>query len=130
MILAQTPATPSSIADWSEVDGLQQKMVETVEAMSALTATVGASKHVVEYDGDRRKAALARAMAAPLAGGSSAAKAESEARASETYAKELSVLAKQHNAALAEIENYYCLKLQWETARSLLSMQKENVKHL
>lgn len=118
------------MADWTEVAGLQQKMIETVEAMSLLAGHVGMAKHVVEYDGDRRKAALARAMAAPLAGGSSAAKAEPEGRASETYAKEIAVLSRQHESALVSIEEYYALKLQWETARSLLSMQKETVKHL
>jgi hypothetical protein len=98
--------------------------------MSAMSASVGAAKHVIEYDGDRRKTALARSMAVSLAAGCSAAKADSGARASDGYAKAMTAIGKQHQAALTEVERYQCLKLQWETARSLLSMQKEAVKHL
>lgn len=69
-------------------------------------------------------------MAAPLAGGSSAVKAEAEARASEGYAKELETLAKQHASAEQITAQWTAKKLVWESARSLLSLQRETVKHL
>ena len=122
--------TPSATSDWSDIESLQRKLVQTVEAMALMSASVGAAKHVIEYDGDRRKTALARAMAVSLAAGDSVSKADSEARASADYAKAMAAIGKQHQAALTEVEKYQCLKLQWETARSLLSMQKEAVKHL
>jgi hypothetical protein len=122
--------TPASAADWSDAAGLQAKMIACIDELSAMSSNVGIAKHIAEYDSDQRKRALARAMVASLAGGSSAAKAEQEARASEVYAKELAVLAKQHQAAMQQIEEYTVKKLEWETARSLLSMLKETVRQL
>ena len=130
MPIAINPPSPATCADWSDVAGLQQKMTETVEAMSALGADVGMAKHVLEYDNDRRKRALARAMSAPLAGGESAVKAEAEARASESYGKELDALSKQSLAAEQTVMLWESHKITWETCRSLLSMQKEGMRRL
>ena len=129
-ITPTTTPTPASAADWSDAAGLQAKMIACIEELSAMAGNVGIAKHALEYDGDRRKRALARAMFAPLAGGESAAKAEAEARASDVYGKELELLAKQHGAATMQIEEYTVKKLEWETARSLLSMLKETVRQL
>lgn len=122
--------TPASIADWSDAAGLQAKMVMCIYELSAMAGNVGIAKHVAEYDGDQRKRALARAMSFSLAGGSSAAKSEQEARASEVYAKELAVLGKSHMTAMQQIEEYNVKKLEWQTAQSLLSMLKETVRHI
>lgn len=126
----QDQTTPTDVADWSEVAGLQKRMVLALARMKAMAADIGAAKVVIEYDGDRRKRALARAMAAPLAGDASAAKAEAEARASESYSKELSQLSKELTAAMQLLSEYETTRLQWETARSLLSLQRETVRHL
>lgn len=124
------PPTPSDVADWSDVAACQERMIEAVQALAALAPEVGLARHILEYDSDRKKQALARAMAAPLAGGSSAAKAESEARNDAVYAKELDTLARQHTAAEQTISRHDVLKIKWETSRSLLSMQRESVKRL
>ena len=124
------PTQPTPAADWSDVAELQRKLIETVEAINGMANDVGLARHVCEYDSDRRKRALARAMSPALAGGDSAAKAEAEARASETYAKELNQLAKEHASAEQVITNWEAAKLRWETARSLLSLQKESMRQL
>ena len=118
------------IADWTEVASLQQRLAQTVERINAMAGDVGMAKHVLEYDSDRRKRALARAMAAPLAGGSSAAAAEAEGRASEAYSAELGLLAKQHAAAEQTVAEFEAAKLVWDTARSLLAMSRETMKNL
>lgn len=115
-------------ADWSDTAALQQRLHEAAERIQAMAGDVGLAKHVIEYDSDRRKRALARAMGPGLAGGASAAKADAEARASEPYAKELEVLAKQHAAALQQVQEHDAAKVAWETARSLLAMLREQVK--
>lgn len=124
------PQTPGEVADWSDVESLQKRMADAVTAMSRMAGDVGMARHVQEYDSDRRKRALARAMAASLAGGESAAKAEAEGRASEGYTKELNQLAKEHSAAEQVVMEWDALKLVWETCRSLLSLQRETVRHL
>jgi hypothetical protein len=105
-------------------------MTETVAAMTALADDVGLARHVQNYDSDRRKRAIARAMAAALAGGDSAVKAEAEARASAGYAKELEQLSRESVAAEQTCAKWDALKITWETCRSLLSLQKETVRHL
>jgi len=122
--------TPASISDWSDVAGLQQRMVESIEAMQALADEVGTARTILEFSSDRRKRALARACAAALAGGESVAKAESQARADEAYGKELAVLQREHEAAEQTIAKWDVLKITWSGAQSLLAMQRESVKHL
>lgn len=109
---------------------LQQRLAETVEQINRIAADVGMAKHILEYDGDQRKRALARAMAAPLAGGSSAAKAEAEARSDEVYARELATLAQRHALAEQTIMEYEAARMVWDTARSLLAMSREQIKTL
>lgn len=124
------PRMPQSQSDWSDVAALQQKLAECSEALSAMAHDVGQAKHIIEYDSDLRKRALARAMQPALAGGDSAAKAESEGRASKGYTDELNVLAKQHQAATVTIADYDAARIKWETCRSLLSMMKTQVGQL
>ena len=130
MPIAINPPSPATCSDWSDVASLQQKMIETVEAMSALGADVGMARQILSYESDRRKRALSRAMSAPLAGGESTNKAEAEARASDNYGKELETLARQSAAAEQTIMLWETSKLKWETCRSLLSMQKEGMRRL
>lgn len=124
------PQGPADVADWSDMAALQKRMADSVTALAGLASDVGLAKHVLEYDSDRRKRALARAMAAPLAGDSSVSKAEAEGRASESYSKELVQLGKEHATAAQTIQEWEALRLVWETCRSLISMQKETVRHL
>ncbi len=124
------PPTPSQIADWSDLAGLQAKLIEAVEAMQAMSDEVGTAKTILEFSGERKKRALARGCAAAIAGGDSVAKAESESRASEAYGKELSVLQKEHEAAEQSIARWDVERIKWESCRSLISMTKETVKHL
>lgn len=121
---------PSSIADWSTVEDLQRRMIEAVKAMEQKAADVGLARHVLEYDSTRRRQALARAMAAPLSGGESAAKAEATAAASDVYAAEIRQLSKEHTAAEQTVAEFEVLKVAWSTAQSLLSMQRESIKRL
>lgn len=130
MKIPTNEAPASAGADWSDVRELQQRLAETSERISAMASDVGLAKHVVEYDGDRRKRALARQAAAALRGGDSAAKAELEARASEGYAKELAQLGKEHAAALQVIAEWEAAKVAWDTARSLLAMTRETVRQV
>jgi hypothetical protein len=122
------PAAAS--ADWSDAAALQQKLAEACEEIGAMAADTGMAKHVLEYDGDRRKRALARAMAPALAGGDSGVKADAEARASEPYHKEMQQLGKEHVAAEQQVMAHEAAKLRWETCRSLLSMMRESIKQL
>ena len=107
---------------------LQKRMADTVREMDALADEVGVARQVREFSSDQRKRALARAMQAALAGGESAAKAEAEARGSDTYGKELEILSRQLTAAEQSIAKWDVLKITWESVRSMLAMQREATK--
>ncbi len=121
---------PQPISDWQDVTDLQRRMTEAVDSINAMAGDVGMAKHVIEYDSDRRKKALSRAMLPALMGGDSAAKAEATARASELYSRELEVLGKEHVIAMQTVSEFEALKLLWQTAQSLLAMQRESAKLL
>lgn len=129
-MIARAQHTPGSVASYDDVAGLQQKMVETVEELSRMADDVGLARHVLSFDADRRKQALARSMSAPLAGDESVSKAEAQGRASPIYAKELDQLAKEHVAAEQRITKWDALKCVWSTCQSMLAMQRESVRHL
>lgn len=122
--------TPADVADWSDAAALQKRMVLAVENLSSMAVDCGRARQVREYDSDRRKRALSRAMAAPLAGGESAAKSEAEARNSESYSKELNQLAAEYEAAEAVLIEFDVKKLEWSTCQSLLAMEREAVKRI
>lgn len=107
---------------------LQRQLAESCEAIANMSGDVACAKHVLEYDSDRRKRALAHGMAAPLAGGTPVSKAEAEARASERYGSELKQLGREFEQAEKVVRDYEAAKLRWETARSLLAMMREQVK--
>lgn len=104
--------------------------MSAIQRLAALANDVGAARTIQEFSSDRRKRALARACAAALAGGESAAKAELEARADESYGRELAQLQKEHQAAEQVLTEWEVTKLSWSTAQSLLAMMRESVKRL
>ena len=77
------------LADYSQ-------LVESCDAMDAVVAEMDRAKSsygmacaVVEFSGDQRKAALARAMKPFINDGESAAVSDAKARASDGYAAEM-----------------------------------------
>jgi hypothetical protein len=121
-------AKPDALADWGDVASLQQRLAELAEKLGSMVADVGRARQVIEYDSDLKKRALARATSAALAGGESYNKAEAEGRSNEAYHAEIKVLAKQLESAYTVTAEWEATKCAWETARSLLSMQKEQIR--
>ena len=128
-IKALHPPRPD-VSDWTEVASLQQRLAETVERINAMAGDVGMAKQIREFSGDLRKRCLAIAATPFLKAGSSAAAADTEARSSEPYGAALKQLAKELTQAETTIAEFEALKLQWESCRSLLSMQRETMKSL
>lgn len=119
------PPTPATLADYSDLASLQERFASAEAEITDLAGRVGMGKHILEYDGPRQKSALARAMAAPLAGGAAVSKAEAEARANPIYARELDVLAAEHLAACQVLALNEACKIRWDTCRSMLGMIRD-----
>lgn len=117
-------------ADYSDVAAIQQRMVEAAEALSGMAENLAKARQIREYDSDRKKSALAQVAAPLLRSGESAAAADLEARASDNYRKAMKQLATELRAAEEVIAKHEAVKIQWETARSLLAMQRDMTRQL
>jgi hypothetical protein len=84
---------------------------------------VGKAKQIREWDGERRKVALAKHVA-PLLPKMSASAAEHTARASEAYINLIKILQRELMDAEQTIARYEAIKCKWESARSIMSMQR------
>lgn len=118
------------MADWSTVEDLQRRMIEAVKAMEQMGPSIGQARQIVEYNNDQKKRCLAIVELPLIKAGASAASAEIEARASPQYESALKQLAKELATAETVRAEYDNLRLQFEAARSLLSLQKESLRQL
>lgn len=83
------------------------------------------ARMVVEYDGERRKAALSRAvLAAFKAGADSTARAEHEARSSAKFEEDMRNLSNAYAKAEAVRIDYETTGKRLEVLRSMLSTQR------
>lgn len=118
-------------ADYSSIEAISARLIEASNALGELAERVAKAKQCREYDSDRRKRALSCAVSDFLKQGEkSATAAEHHARASESYAEMMKSRGKELADAEAVISEWDALKIKWETARSLLSVQKSIVANL
>jgi histone H3/H4 len=113
--------------DNNDLMELARRLDETVGEMSRMVAAVATAKQVKEYNGELRKVALARVVA-PLLAEHSATAAETIARATPEYRRELEELAVQYATAEKHIARFDVLHAKMEAARSALSLAKEQMK--
>lgn len=119
-----------SSADFHDTMALQKRFMEAADKLSAMAGELAIAKQVKEFSHDRCKRALAVVAAPLIAAGASASAAETEARASALYASSMKQLSDQLTAAERTIAMFESTKIQWETARSLLSFQKDAIRNL
>lgn len=111
-------------ADYSTIEAISARLIEASDALGRQTERVAKARMVRDYDSDRRKRALSCAVKDFLDEGVSAAAAEHKARASESYAELMKSTGKDLLAAEQAIAEWEATKCRWESARSLLSVQK------
>lgn len=115
----------SDLSDSKEVYNLERRLEGFADQLTALVLEMGMAKQVIEFASDMRKRALARAMSHWLEAGDSASAAEAKGRSSHVYGEELKDLAGQLREAETVKAKWEALKCQWESARSLLAMQRQ-----
>ncbi len=125
-----TTQSRSNLADHSTVERAERQLERCGNTLAGMSDMLAEAKQVIEYDSDRRKRALADVMAVLLDEGDSAAAAECKARASKQYGEAFIHLGMQLRDALRVTEKAVALKIQWESARSLLSMERAKVNML
>lgn len=119
-------------ADYSTLESLQKRMTEQCDALEALTDRVAKARQIQDYDSDRRKNTLATFVCAEMdkEKGLSVSMAEHRARCSRGYEDRMRSLVQDALTAETDIAQWEVHKLRWETARSLLSIQKQLVRDL
>lgn len=124
------PDAPKQPVDASDVATMQHAMMDAAESLTEMAGDVASALTVLEYDGERRKRALALIVREFLATGDSASAADTKGRASEAYGEALTKQAGQLEAAQAVIARREAARMRWETARSCLAMSRATISNL
>lgn len=117
-------------ADFSDCLALQKKLVQAADKLSVMAGDVAKAKHVREFHSDRAKRCLAIAALPFLKAGLSSAAADTEARGGDAYGESMKQLGKEYVAAEAVLASWEATKIQVETSRSLLAMQRDLSRNL
>ena len=119
-------------ADYSTVEALQRRMVEACDSLDALVEAVAKARQIQDFSSDRKKNALATFVCAESDKDNdlSVSMSEHRARCNRGYEARMLQLTKENLDAETIIAQWEVAKLRWETARSLLSIQKQLVTNL
>lgn len=102
----------------------QIQLQKAAKAIAEMAEQVALAEQIIEFNHDRCKQALARRVVEYLDRGDSAAAAEFRARADDLYRVEMESLALQYQDAMLVRKKDAAQKVIWESARSLLSVEK------
>jgi len=113
---------PPDITDLANTTREADRLSEKLQGMKDELAD---ARMVLEYDGERKKAAISRAvLAAFKAGADSTARAEHEARSSAKYEEDMRALANAYAKAERVRIEYETTRIRLEVLRSMLSTQR------
>lgn len=115
------------LTDSDTIGKAQAQMNSCALAIAKLAPQVAEAKQAKEFNHDRMKRMLSVLVVEHLADGMSAAAAEHHARASDSYGSQLNDLADQYKSALRVIEEADAVKIKFESARSILSVEKQKL---
>lgn len=109
--------------DVNDVEHIICQLEASRAELEKMTDAVGKAKQVREWDSERRRAALSKNVA-PLLANNGVSAAEHIARASVEYVNAMRLLQVDLYTAEKTLAEYEAVKCKWESARSILSMQK------
>lgn len=112
------------MSDHSDIAAIQKQLNDAALKLAAMTLQVAKARQVLSWESERRKVALAKLVAGYLEQGESASAAEFKARAHPDYTKQVATMFSQCHDAQKVIADHEATRTIWDSARSLLSMQK------
>lgn len=116
------------LTDADSIAEAQRRMNDAALALAKMAPEVATAKQVKEYDGERRKRALAVFVMEQLKQEKmSTSLAEHAARASDGWGASLNDLGEQLKSALRVIETHDATMILYESSRSVLSMEKAKI---
>lgn len=117
-------------ADLSDCLEIQRRLTQSADAISSMAQRVALARQIKEFSHDRRKRALAIWSMPFLKAGESSAAADTSARASEGYKTDMAKLCAELITAEKTLVEYEAMRIQWESARSLLALQRDALRQL
>lgn len=115
------------LTDSDTIAKAQRQMNQCALDIAKLANDVADAKTIKEYSSDRLKRALSGSVAVFLDEGLTGVAAEHKARASKEYGTHLHDLEEQFKSAMRVIEKYEGLKIRFESARSILSVERQKL---
>lgn len=109
--------------DVNDIAAIQQQLEASRDELAGMVDAVAKAKQIKEWDAERRRAALSKQVA-PLLATMGVAAAEHSARASAGYVEAMRILQLDLYTAEKALAQYESAKCKWESARSILSMQR------
>lgn len=111
--------------DFEELSKATRELEKLSTQLSSMVPRVADARLILEYDSERRKAALSRAvLAAFKAGATSTSQAEHEARGSVKFEQDMKDLASAFAAAERVRTEYEVIRIKVDTLRTLVSAAK------
>lgn len=125
----KTPRTKETkmLTDSDTIGKAQKQMNAAALEIAKMANDVADAKTVKEYNSDRLKRALSGSVAVFLDEGHTGVAAEHRARASKEYGTHLHDLEEQFKTAMRVIEKYEATKIKFESARSILSVERQKL---
>ncbi len=109
--------------DSDDVERIISQLESSRDELAGMVEAVGHAKQIKEWDAERRRAALSKQVA-PLLASMGVSAAEHSARASAEYVNAMRLLQVDLFTAEKTLAKYEAIKCKWESARSILSMQR------
>ena len=116
---------------FEDISAAQKAMTDSIKKMETLKSSFAMAKQIVELAGERRKTTLSRLVVKYLDTGiKSSAEAEHRARACPEYKSEMQEIMQQTAKAEEIICEYHILGKHYESARSILIVEKTLIGNL
>lgn len=109
--------------DAHDVERIISQLEQSRDELAGMVEEVGRAKQIKEWDAERRRAALSKQVS-PLLANTGVSAAEHIARASTEYVNAMRLLQTDLFMAEKTLARYEAVKCKWESARSILSMQR------
>lgn len=116
-----------ALTDQDTIAKAQKQMNQTALEIVKMSPDVADAKTIKEFNGDRLKRALSVAVEEHIFKAGSVSGAEHLARAGNLYGTSLNDLSEQYKAALRVIEQHEALKIKFESARSILAVERQKL---
>lgn len=118
------------ISDHTDSQAVAGRLKLASKRIHDLANEVGHARQCKEFLSDMKRNLLAKYMLGPIKSDESAAAAEVIARSNPEFQAELAQLAEQYEAAEKVIARWQAEQVAWDSARSLLSFEKETMREL